>query len=151
MCWPTTGREIRSAAHRGESDLGCARRSAVGRLPFKKKELQHLAIWKRAKCVSRLQTRLPVAHTPLDFVRQFSFFSTAIIRQQTRNRQLFFLIRSFPRKESKFIHYFFVLIYLFNIQMRGFGLLAIISCVWILLVLLLSVEAVPLAGKTGTI
>ncbi|EFX69117.1 hypothetical protein DAPPUDRAFT_329459 [Daphnia pulex] len=33
--------------------------------------------------------------------------------------------------------------------MRGFGLLAIISCVWILLVLLLSVEAVPLASKTG--
>lgn len=86
MCWPTTGREIRSAAHRGgESDLGCARRSAVGRLPFKKKELEHLAIWKRAKCVSRLQTRLPVAHTPLDFVRQFNFFSTAI-KQQTRNR-----------------------------------------------------------------
>ena len=35
-------------------------------------------------------------------------------------------------------------------QMRGFGLLAIISAVWILLVVLLSVEAVPLAAKSGT-
>lgn len=35
MCWPTTGREIRSAARRGESDFA-AGRFAVGRLPFKK-------------------------------------------------------------------------------------------------------------------
>ncbi|XP_057369185.1 uncharacterized protein LOC130690194 [Daphnia carinata] len=35
--------------------------------------------------------------------------------------------------------------------MRGFGLLAIFSCVWILLVVLLSVEGVPLAGKTGDV